>query len=391
PPGSETVTNLRGTGSLYGDTEPLYIVDGVRVSREEFQNMTPNNIKAVNVLKDAAATAIYGNRGANGVVVITTKYYQPDTTSVNYAEFKEDEDDPKEWDANELYLKKLAKTSKNERYAAYLQLREEYGDTPSFYWVVGKFFVEQDMEAEGVRVLSTIADLNLANHELLKSVAYQFQALGRWEESIFLFQTIRKLRELDPHSRRDLALAYQDAGRYQKSLNMFMEVLHDFEDEDYLFPAFRSTVLYEMNNLIVLHRRKLDLRGVPKAWIKKMPVDIRIVSDWNSLGTDLDLWITEPTGEKCGYNNYLTKIGGLFVEDYMDGYGPEEYLLKKAKKGTYQIEVDFYDDRVQKVSGPPTLRVEVFTNYHTKRQKRTRYILRLTAEDEYQVVGKAEW
>jgi TonB-dependent starch-binding outer membrane protein SusC len=69
-PGSELSVRIRGTGTI-GDAEPLYIVDGVPVSGLDFLN--PNDIESINILKDAASAAIYGARGANGVVLITTK------------------------------------------------------------------------------------------------------------------------------------------------------------------------------------------------------------------------------------------------------------------------------------------------------------------------------
>jgi len=73
-PGSDN-TNivLRGVGSINGNTSPLFVVDGVPMSDDRFRSINPNDIETVTVLKDAGATAIYGNRGANGVIVITTK------------------------------------------------------------------------------------------------------------------------------------------------------------------------------------------------------------------------------------------------------------------------------------------------------------------------------
>ncbi len=69
-PGSELTVRIRGTGTINGG-DPLYIVDGVPVSGLDF--LSPNDIESINILKDAASAAIYGSRGANGVVLITTK------------------------------------------------------------------------------------------------------------------------------------------------------------------------------------------------------------------------------------------------------------------------------------------------------------------------------
>src|SRR5690606_19876288 len=77
---------IRGQGSLSASTDPLYVIDGVPLNQAFFRNLNPNEIESVSILKDAAATAIYGNRGSNGVIVITTKKGRFDESfSVNYS------------------------------------------------------------------------------------------------------------------------------------------------------------------------------------------------------------------------------------------------------------------------------------------------------------------
>ncbi|MDX2189805.1 MAG: TonB-dependent receptor [Bacteroidota bacterium] len=71
-PGSPAVVNIRGIGSING-TQPLYVVDGVPLDYSSVVNINPNDIETMDVLKDASSAAIYGARGANGVIMITTK------------------------------------------------------------------------------------------------------------------------------------------------------------------------------------------------------------------------------------------------------------------------------------------------------------------------------
>ena len=71
-PGSSAILRIRGFGSVNGNRSPLYVVDGVPFTGS-LNSINPNDIENTTVLKDAAATSIYGSRGANGVVVITTK------------------------------------------------------------------------------------------------------------------------------------------------------------------------------------------------------------------------------------------------------------------------------------------------------------------------------
>ena len=81
-PDAEVKIRVRGGGSLSQDNSPLYIVDGFPVS--SISDIAPTDIQSVDVLKDASSTAIYGARGANGVIIITTKSGSEGKTQVNF-------------------------------------------------------------------------------------------------------------------------------------------------------------------------------------------------------------------------------------------------------------------------------------------------------------------
>ena len=90
-PGGSVSMRIRGTNSINGSSEPLYVVDGVQLSNSGGINeisslsiVNPNDIESVEVLKDASSTAIYGARGANGVVLITTRRGKSGKTRVSY-------------------------------------------------------------------------------------------------------------------------------------------------------------------------------------------------------------------------------------------------------------------------------------------------------------------
>lgn len=110
-PGSAVSVRIRGVNSLTGSSEPLYIIDGVPISGDSgnvstsgrstassgigegvgsadvspLSSLNPDDIKSINVLKDASATAIYGSRGSNGVVIITTKSGQNEKGKLSYS------------------------------------------------------------------------------------------------------------------------------------------------------------------------------------------------------------------------------------------------------------------------------------------------------------------
>jgi len=82
-PGEIANIRLRGSGSIAGNNEPLLVLDGVPMDKFSLNNLNPNDIGSVDVLKDASATALYGARGANGVIVIQSKQLRKEKISFN--------------------------------------------------------------------------------------------------------------------------------------------------------------------------------------------------------------------------------------------------------------------------------------------------------------------
>ena len=82
-PGADVIIRVRGGGSITQDNTPIYIVDGIQVENA-LTVISPQDIASIDVLKDASTTAIYGARGANGVVIITTKSGKVGRTTVTY-------------------------------------------------------------------------------------------------------------------------------------------------------------------------------------------------------------------------------------------------------------------------------------------------------------------
>ncbi|RAK20130.1 TonB-linked SusC/RagA family outer membrane protein [Flavobacterium aquaticum] len=82
-PGTFATIRIRGFGSVNGNRDPLYVVDGVPMSEDNMNSVNPSDIESLTVLKDAAATAVYGSRGANGVIVIATKTGKKERSSIS--------------------------------------------------------------------------------------------------------------------------------------------------------------------------------------------------------------------------------------------------------------------------------------------------------------------
>lgn len=84
-PGTVGSIRIRGNRSISASSDPLYVVDGVPLSAGGIETINPRDIESIDILKDASSTAIYGSRGANGVILITTKRGKAGRLALNYS------------------------------------------------------------------------------------------------------------------------------------------------------------------------------------------------------------------------------------------------------------------------------------------------------------------
>ncbi len=197
------------------------------------------------------------------------------------------------------------------------------------------------------------------------------------------------MREEEPQSYRDLALAYNEAGEYNEAVQLLHKAATGIWNDR--FAGMRSVVLNEMNAIISAHPGKVNVSAIDKQLIVAMPVDVRIVISWSSDNSDVDLWVTEPNKEKCDYQNKLTASGGRISGDITQGYGPEEYIIKKSSVGNYIIEANLYGDSRQTLGGPITVKAELFTNYGRPNQQRKVINFRVTTNKELMKIGELKF
>jgi len=103
------------------------------------------------------------------------------------------------------------------------------------------------------------------------------------------------------------------------------------------------------------------------------PAALRVTLTWNTSGTDVDLWVTDPDGEACGWTNTVTASGLTLDFDDTDGYGPENITTTSAMAGTYSIRVHYFDDNDDEGANPSGCTVVVRLNEGTPEETVTTY------------------
>lgn len=287
------------------------------------------------------------------------------------------------WDPQTPYMTKIKAVLPEKMYEEYLVQKKEYGHVPSFYLDVADYFFTKGKKEEGLRILSNLAEINLQNHQILRVLAHRLEQLKYYKLSIQVFEEVLKLRREEPQSFRDLGLVYAADGQYQKAVDTLYNVVT--KEWNSRFPEVGVLVAGEINALIVKanqNKIKVNTDKIDNRILAQMPVDIRIVLNWDSDNCDIDLWVTDPRNEVCLYSHNLTKTGGAISRDFTGGYGPEEFQIKNALNGKYMVQANYYGTNAQTLTGPTTIQLELYTRYLNNAEKKETVTLRLTQNKE---------
>jgi Ca-activated chloride channel family protein len=277
------------------------------------------------------------------------------------------------WSPYSAYLERIERAS--DSYQAYLEEREDHARQPGFFLDVANLFFENKEPALARRILSNLAELQLEDVALLRVLAHRLVQAERPDLALPLFERVLALRPDEPQSRRDLALACADVKQYQRAIDLLWEIASQTWSDR--FPEVEIIALNELNAIAATCGEELDLSRVDARLRRNLPVQTRIVVTWDTNDCDIDLWVTDPNGEKAIYNHPRTFQGGLISCDFTGGYGPEEFLLRDPKPGKYRAKINYYGDGRQTAFGPVTAQIRLITGFGTAAQTEKRSTLRL--------------
>jgi len=244
-----------------------------------------------------------------------------------------------------------------------------------------------------LRILTNICELDLENPQLYRIVGYKLDQEGALEQSINVFKKVLKLRNNEPQSHRDLGLVISRSGDYEEALIHLWDVVTG--QWDYRFDEIELTALIEINRLLwraQQEKKKITLPdGLDNRFKHDVGMDIRISMAWDTDNTDIDLHVIEPHGEECYFSHKLTQYGGTISRDFTGGYGPEEYMCKRAPQGNYRIRAKYFASHQQSLSGGTTVLVSIYTNFSRKDEDYQMLTLRLQTNADIVDVGNIDF
>jgi len=387
---SEMISKDKESGDAQLDE---VVVTGYNAQRKMAISSSVATVSATQISEKnerSVVTQLQGKVSGVNLEESSSNHPMADTLDFGYQQF-DINPQVKIWNPDRLYLKALASAPKEKQYELYFELRKEQERNPSFYFDVAHFFYNQGDVRKALQVISNIADLGLENHQLYKTLTYTLRQWEDFDDALFTAKQIAKWRAHEPQSLRDYALALEDAGKYQEAFDQLIKALevNYYGEMSGQYEGVEDIILMDINRLMAEHKG-LNFGKLDKKYLAKMPVDIRIIMNWNLMDVDLDLHIIEPTGEECYYGHRDTEAGARFSKDFTQGYGPEQYLIRNAAKGKYQIKTNYFGESELTENGPATVMVEI---YMTKAGKTTKTLktIQLGKIKENDILAEIVW
>ena len=283
-----------------------------------------------------------------------------------------------EWDVQRPYIQVLNAASA-QRFKRVLAAQErKFGSLPAFYFDVAEWLHRRQRSTEAVEMLLSALDLSVANEETVFMVAERLVRYGQLDRAVWLLEREARRTDYLPQPRRSLALALakraasaggaQALADTQRAIDLLNEVITTPWEGNY--DGIEVVSLMELNALLprfhALGGWQVDLDPRLRTLLD---VDLRVVIEWNTGATDMDLWVDEPNGEQAMYSNQLTAIGGRLSNDMTSGYGPEEYLLRRAPTGEYRISVNVYASDMINPNGSTVVTARLFRDFGRATQR----------------------
>jgi hypothetical protein len=298
------------------------------------------------------------------------------------------------WNPDAACLKALAevKKGKADLWTVYLKYRAQFRNSPAFFFEFSDRFRDAGNAELAVQVLSNVAELELDDATLLRAMGYRLLQLEQTDPAVWSFERVFELRPEEPASCRDLANALarradetvrerphsKKAARadYARAIDLFVRMFQSHASGE---PAALDLIALEEVNQIIPRAKAAGVSPIrlsPRL-VRPLDMDIRIVITWQVDGANVDPAITEPSGEIAYDRHNLTTIGGSISLYSGQGYGLEEYAIRKTPTGKYAIEANYYGAGTTQLLGATTVQADVFTNYGRPNQRHKSLILRV--------------
>ena len=238
---------------------------------------------------------------------------------------------------------------------------------------------------DSLKVFSSLIERNPGDITIARDVAFTAMELKRPGAAFHLLRRVAEARPFQGNiypaigqclmqlGKADMAIVYYEIainGSFQRQGGDFKQIVA----AEYSF-LLRQIVSGKLDSSV-----KDFAKARLETLSKHLPfgtADVVVTMMWNQDQTDVDLHVTEPSGEECCYSHKDTRSGGHITSDIRTGFGPEMYFLADAPEGKYQVKAKFYSNGQNRTSTRNKVYVTVFEGFGTDAESMTRQTIQL--------------
>jgi tetratricopeptide (TPR) repeat protein len=259
--------------------------------------------------------------------------------------------DPKNRQARFEHVRALMQNGKlEEALAAAKAWREKDAYNLVVVRLLGDIYTELGQTENATRTYSAVVELLPEDASAQRALASVLKQGGDVQGAYDRLKAAALIRPDDARLSFELADAAHRLGRLGEAEELFKAVVeNDKTPTATRYPAKqRLAQVYGERRRAALKTGKKDQAAALMAQIDALDIkggainDIKVFLTWDTDRSDVDLWVTNPAGEKIFYSHKQGKFGGALFGDVTTGYGPESFTAKTAQPGTYKITVNYY-------------------------------------------------
>jgi len=238
---------------------------------------------------------------------------------------------------------------------------------------------------DAMKLLSTLVEKNQGDGVLYRDIAFTAMEWQLYNQAYFILKNVLSRRPYEPQTYHAIAQVLVKLNKIDLAV-LFYEIAIQAK-WDQRFGEFRYIVAMDYMKLlrdIKLNKYKVKfgdyissrLSALTNEFVTENP-EMMITISWNTDFTDIDLHVTEPSGEECFYSHPNTDSGGRLTKDVTQGYGPEMYVLKKVEKGKYKITAHYFSSNRNRASARTKVYATVYQNWGKANEKITQKVVSL--------------
>ncbi|MGN7161182.1 VIT domain-containing protein [Sphingomonas sp. SAFR-052] len=273
--------------------------------------------------------------------------------------------------AKRSYISALDAAAPARRLTVLAEQERQFGTVPTFYLDTAEWFRVKGDAATASSLLLSALELVTSDDETRQIVAFRLERDRAYDRAVELAEQLAAANAtFRPQPVRDLALALaargRDAGKagradLERAFRLLVDTALNPASRD--FDGIEVIALMEANALVPRIEAAGGRWTLDPRLVGLTATDARIVMEWTADDADIDLWVEEPNGERVMYSHPLSSAGGQISNDMTDGYGPEEYAIRRAPAGNYGVRVNGYDaDRINP-NGPGHVLMRLQRNF----------------------------